>query len=390
MGTVRLRSGHVQPVWAGHPWVYAQAVDTVTGGATRGDEVEVVDPRGNFLGRGFYSPGSAIVVRILLRDPHTPLDASLIRSRIERAHRVRGMLGLIAERTTGYRLIHAEGDDLPGLIVDRFGDALVVQFLTAGMKLRESVVLSALMEVLRPSAIVDRTPDKIAKLEAFAPSSGVIRGDELCFTERGFAYRVPDELGQKTGFYFDQRGLRARVEELARGQRVLDAYSYIGAFSLAALRGGASEVHAVDQSAIALKVAEECARANGFAGKVHATCEDAREYLKNARASFDLTLLDPPRLSPTRSARDHALEAYARLAALGCAATKPGGTLVISSCSGAVDIHALTRALALGAQKANRAAYVTERHFQGADHPVPAAFGEGLYLKAVIARIESR
>jgi 23S rRNA (cytosine1962-C5)-methyltransferase len=400
MPTVRLKPGHVQPVWAGHPWVYAQAVDRIEGGATAGDEVSVVDPRGNFLGKGFYSPKSAIPVRVLVRDVKAKLDAGFFRSRIARAaawrERLHLGLGNGKEHTTdGYRLVHAEGDGLPGLIVDRFGDVLVVQFLTFGMKLREAFVLQALMEVMKPKAILDRTPAQVAKQEGFEAASGVVRGekvDALTFHERGLSFRIPIELGQKTGFYFDQRGLRARVEQLAHGQRVLDAYSYIGAFSLGAARGGAKEVHAIDESALALEVGAECARANGLEARIQYEKKDARKALAEAgeAGGFDLVIVDPPRLAPTRSAREAALVAYTKLAELGCRATRPSGVLILCSCSAAVDVNALTRALATGAQRANVTAYVWDRYFQGADHPVNAAFSEGLYLKAVLARVESR
>ncbi len=226
MPIVRLKPGHVQPIWAGHPWVYAQAVDRVEGGAIAGDEVSVVDPRGNLLGRGFYSPGSAIPVRLLVRDEKTHLDASFLRTRLERAVAHLAALGLPGEHTKGFRQVHAEGDGLPGLIVDRLGDVLSVQLATLGMKQREALVHEALSKVLAPRSIVDRTSAQIAKVEGFEPSAGVVRGDPVRafeFVERGLRFRVPLELGQKTGFYFDQRSLRARVEQLAHGKRVLDA-----------------------------------------------------------------------------------------------------------------------------------------------------------------------
>jgi 23S rRNA (cytosine1962-C5)-methyltransferase len=232
----------VQPVWAGHPWVYAQAVDRVEGGATAGDEVSVVDPRGNLLGRGFYTPGSAIPVRLLVRDAKTHLDAGFFRARVEQAVGLRASLGLPSEQTSGLRLIHAEGDGLPGLIVDRYGDTLAVQLGTIGMKHREALVHEALSAVIAPRTILDRTSVQMAKMEGFEPSAGVVRGEEtraLEFVERGLRFRIPLELGQKTGFYFDQRSLRARVEQLAHGKRVLDAYAYVGAFAIAAARGGA-------------------------------------------------------------------------------------------------------------------------------------------------------
>lgn len=407
MPTVRLKPGHVQPVWAGHPWVYAQAVDRIEGGATAGDEVSVTDPRGNLLGRGFYSPKSAIPVRILVRDATTPIDGAFFRKRIERAIAARAALGLPSDgtslaspergphegATTGFRLIHAEGDGLPGLIVDKFDDVLVVQMLTIGMKQREGILLEALEELCRARAILDRSPHNAAKQEGFAPGAGLVRGasvSELAFKERGFAWRLPLELGQKTGFYFDQRPLRTRVESLAKGKRVLDAYCFTGAFAMAAARGGATEVVAVDESAVALEVGAECARANGVNDKIAFIRQDARTALHEAHGAYDLVVVDPPRLAPTRGARDQALLAYAKLAEAGCQATKLGGLLVLCSCSAAVDLNALTRALATGALRANVQAVVLERYFQGPDHPVPAAFGEGLYLKALVARMEPR
>jgi 23S rRNA (cytosine1962-C5)-methyltransferase len=393
--TVRLKPGHVQPVWAGHPWVYAQAIDRVEGGATRGDEVSVLDPRGNLLGRGFYSPGSAIPVRLLVRDAETRIDGAFFRERAQRALDVRVEMHVPTKDTTGYRLVHAEGDGLPGLIVDRFEDVLVTQFLSFGMKAREGLVLEALQQVVQPRAILDRTPVQAAKAEGFTPASGVVRGEEvreLAFKERGLSYRLPLDLGQKTGFYFDQRGLRARVEQLARGKRVLDTYAYVGAFALAAARGGAETVLAVDESAVAIEVASECARLNGLDAKIQLAREDARKALQQAgnEGGYDLVVVDPPRLAPTRSAREGALVAYAKLAEAGCRATRPGGIFVLCSCSAAVDLAALTRALATGALRANVTATVLERYFQGADHPVNAAFGEGLYLKALVSRIDSR
>ncbi|MGH7440034.1 MAG: class I SAM-dependent rRNA methyltransferase [Polyangiaceae bacterium] len=393
MPTIHLKPGHVQPIWSGHPWVYAQAIDRIDGGPTAGDEVSVVDPRGNLLGRGFYTPGSAIPVRLLVRDATTRLDAAFFRARVEHAVAVRQSLGLPSEQTNGYRLVHAEGDGLPGVIVDRFGDVLALQIGTVGIKRHEALLHEALAATLAPKAIVDRTSPRSAKAEGFETSGGVVHGEsvrELLLVERGLRFRIPLELGQKTGFYFDQRPLRARVEQLARGKRVLDAYSYVGAFAVAAARGGATEVVAVDESALAVEVGAECAQMNGVSDRVKMIKDDARRVLADAKGSFDLVIADPPRLAPTRGARDSALIAYSKLAENACRATRPGGLVVLCSCSAAIDLAALTRALASGATRANLDATVLERGYQGADHPVPAAFGEGLYLKTVIARVEPR
>ena len=394
---VTLKPGHIQPVWSGHPWVFAQAIAHVEGGALPGDEVRVVDPHGGFLGRGLYTPRSSIPVRIVTRDD-VPIDGALIRKRIERAISVRRDLGLPGgahgHETTGYRLVHAEGDGLPGLIVDVLGDVLAVQIGTIGMKRREGLVFDALLHALSPRAIVDRTSHGAAKMEGFEAASGVVRGDStlgaLAFQERGFAFDLPLSLGQKTGFYFDQRTLRARVEQLAHGKRVLDTYAFVGSISMAAARGGATEVVAVDESALALEVGAEQARRNGLAERIAMRKKDARHALAEASSEggYDLVICDPPKLAPTRGAKDGATGAYRALASAGCRATKPGGVLVLCSCSSAMGLDDLTRALALGARDARTSATIFDRCFQGADHPVPAAFPEGLYLKSLLARID--
>jgi 23S rRNA (cytosine1962-C5)-methyltransferase len=394
LGVVYLRAGHVQPVWAGHPWVFAQAVERVEGGVGPGDDVEVKDARGNSLGRGLYSPGSAIPVRLYTRSGDRKIDDSLFEERIARAIEQRRLLGLPSADTDAVRLVHAEGDDLPGLIVDRFGEVISLQIGTIGVKRREAAILRALSQ-LSPAAVVDRTPERTARAEGFEASRGVIRGDpelkELSFVERGLRFRIPLELGQKTGFYLDQRPLRARVEALSKGRRVLDAYSYVGACAMSAARGGAESVEAVDTSALAIEVGAECAVLNQLNDRVHFECADASEALAHAgrKGGMDLVIRDPPKLAPNRAARGRAIDAMRKLAGHGSRATKPGGLLVICSCSAAVGLNELTRALALGARDVGARATVLERLTQGADHPVPAAFPEGLYLSSVIARIDA-
>ena len=398
MPQVTLKPGHVRPVWSGHPWVFAQAIERIEGGAIAGDEVTVLDPRGTVLGRGLYTPTSAIPVRMYTRDDTTPIDGALFRRRIERALVHRRELGLPSRapghETDAYRLVHAEGDDLPGLVVDVFGDVVAVQLNTVGVKRREGVIFDAIGSLLKPRAIVDRTPAEQARREGFEPGSGIVRGDAsvevLRFSERGLRYEVPIAIGQKTGFYLDQRPLRARVEQLSHGRRVLDTFSFIGSFAMAAARGGATEVLAVDESAIAIEIGASCARLNGLGDRVHFERADARKVLERAsnEGGYDLVLCDPPKLAPSRAAKDGALGAYKRFAAAGCRAVKPGGIFVMSSCSSAVSLDDLTRAVALGARDSRLRATVFDRHFQGADHPVPAAFPGGLYLKSVVVRVD--
>ena len=188
-----------------------------------------------------------------------------------------------------------------------------------------------------------------------------------------------------TGHHADV--LRARVEMLSRGRRVLDAHCYVGAFALAAARGGAEQVHAVDANALALEVAAECATANGLSDRIHFERGDARHELDRAHGAYDLVVVDPPKLAPSRKAKPRAMKSMRKLAAAGARAVQPGGLLVISSCSAAIDLGELTRAVALGARDVGLRPLVLERHFQAPDHPVPAAFGEGLYLNSLICEI---
>jgi len=264
---------------------------------------------------------------------------------------------------------------------------------TIGLKRREGVILDHLSKLLKPRAIIDRTPLTHAKTEGFSPTHGVVRGDATIdafeFSERGLKFKIPFSLGHKTGFYVDQRPLRARIEELARGARVLDTYSFVGAVALSAARGGAREVHAVDASAPALEIGAECAALNGLGERVSFERGDAVEILNQAgrQGGYDLVICDPPKLAPSRAAKTRALDNMRKLAASGCRATRPGGLLVVCSCSAAIGLNELTRAVALGARDVGTHALVLERFFQGPDHPVPAAFPEGLYLCSLIVEV---
>jgi len=387
-----LKSGHVQPVWAGHPWVFAQAVAKIDGQPEPGAEVVVCDPKGEPLGRGLYSPGSAIVARLFTREPERALDEAFFAERVRRALERRRAQGLPSADTTGYRAVHAEGDGLPGLIVDVFGDALAVQWGTVGLARRSSLLLDVLERALAPRAIVERTSAEIAKREGFTAGGGVLRGDasldRFRFLERGLAFEIPLGLAQKTGFYFDQRPLRARVEALGAGRRVLDTYCFVGSIALGAARGGAREVVGVDTSAPALEVAACLARDNALDHRVRYVEADALVELEKGRGAFDLVVCDPPKLAPNRSAASKAMNRMRRLSAAASRALVDGGYLVLCSCSAALGHTDLARALALGARDVGREAIVLERLFQGADHPVPAAFPEGLYLSSIIAVID--
>ncbi len=393
MADVVLKAGRVRPVWAGHPWVFAQAVERITGQAAAGDEVRVLDAKGHVLGRGLYSPASAIRVRLYTRDGEQPLDAAFLLRRLGEALARRQRFGLPGDGTDAFRVLNAEGDGLPGLVVDQLGDVSLLQFSTLGMKQRQAEVVEAVKNLLPSRAIVDRTPPKSAALEGFEPGTGVIAGDEaldtLRFEEHGLRFEVPLQIGQKTGFYLDLRQLRKRLGELARGRQVLDCYSYIGAAGLSMARGGATEVLSVDSSELAVNVARHCVALNQLGDRMRVERMQAQAALERAAAQggVDLVLCDPPKLAPKRSALDRALRAMEALAEGALRATRPGGIAVVCSCSAGLGMAELERALAVGAARAGRGATVLERIFQDADHPVPAAFPEGLYLSTLIAEV---
>ncbi len=399
--TVHLRPGHVQPLWAGHPWVYAQAIARIEGGQpSPGDEVRVIDPQGRLIGRGFWSPRQAIPVRLFARDDETNLDeAAWLVDRLRAAGRRRRAIGLPDVGTNGYRLMHAEGDGVPGLVIDRFGTdeqgrggVAVVQAGTAGLRRRAHLVLEAIEEVLAPDAILDRTPASVAKGEGFDLDDKLHRGGPvgvLKFRERDLEFEIPTELAQKTGFYFDQRQLRARVEAFAKDRRVLDAYCYVGPIAMGAARGGAKSVLALDDSMRALEVASACAKLNGL--HVRFERADVRQELPKLAAAgerFDLVILDPPKLAPKRGDRDNAINYQTKLVEQAAAVTEAAGIMVVSSCSTAIGSSDLARCLAIGARRAGRQATVLERLGQGGDHPVPAAFPEGIYLSTLIAELQ--
>ncbi|MCC7542230.1 MAG: class I SAM-dependent rRNA methyltransferase [Deltaproteobacteria bacterium] len=394
MATIRLKPGHVQPVWTGHPWVFSQAIDAIEGAPGPGDVVDVHDPRGAFLGRGFYSPRSAIPVRIATRDRTDPLDVASLARRIEDAYRWRReRLGLPSDETTGYRLVHAEGDLLPGLVVDVFGKVAAVQFLTVGTKSRESDLVAAVQRATGAESILEVPSPRNQRIEGFEVVTGVVRGPDvtaLAFRERGFDYEIPVEASQKTGFYFDQRDNRALVEKLAHGARVLDAFCYVGSFSLAAARGGASEVVAIDSSPVALLAGATIAKRHGLEASIHFTRADLKRHFQTMAQEgrqFDIVVCDPPRFATTAKDVEAARSAYRRLNGQAFRLVAPGGLLVTCSCSHAMRADDFIRTVATAARDAGRETTMLSVTGQAPDHPVPPAFPEGRYLKCVLLRV---
>jgi 23S rRNA (cytosine1962-C5)-methyltransferase len=387
---VVLRKGRARPLWFGHPWVYANAVERIEadGEVAPGDAVSLTDDAGRFIGRGFYNPRSQIPVRLCTRADE-PLDDAFLRGRIARAVALRARLGLPSDRTSIYRLVNSEGDDLPGLVVDVYGDAAAVQLTTLGLAERRAAIFDALEAELQCKTIFEVAAASYAELEGFASTSRVARGDSrasVAGLEDGIRLEVEPLSGQKTGMFIDQRETRARVGALAKGARVLDAYAYAGGFGLQAARGGAASVTAVDSSARAVARIEAHAAANG--AKIEAVEADVFRYLETATPrSFDLVVIDPPKFARARKDLEAARKGYERLNALAMQACAPGAVLVTCSCSQNVDADTFERIVAAGAKHAGRQVQVFERRGAAPDHPLPPAFTEGQYLKVLLAYV---
>jgi 23S rRNA (cytosine1962-C5)-methyltransferase len=390
---VVLRRGRARPLWFGHPWVYANAVDRVEGKADPGSVVSLLDHDGRFIGRGIYNSRSQIPVRLLTRTDE-PIDAALFVRRLRTAQALRGSLGLPSAETTAYRWVNSEGDSLPGLVIDVFGDAAAFQISTLGMALWREEIATAIEEVLAPKTICEVAAGSFAEVEGFVAETRVVRGEsraQVPCLEDGIRLEAEPLQGQKTGLFLDQRPSRIRVGQIVRGlpkkfARVLDCYAYAGGFGLQAARAGAGEITAVDSSARAVARIEAHAQANG--AEIRAVESDTFRFLETATPrSYDLVVVDPPKFARARKDLEAAIKGYERLNALALTACAPGAVLVTCSCSQNVGMVDFERILAAGARQANREVRILECHGPGPDHPLPPGFGEGQYLKVLFVYV---
>lgn len=389
MAKVYLKRGRANPLWHGHPWVYSGAIAREEGSHEGGDIVDVLDIDGRFIGRGFANARSQIRVRMLTRRDET-IDAAFLRARLVEARLCRERLGLPSARTNTFRLVNAEGDGLPGLVVDLYGDVAAVQFTALGMKRLDETVFDLVAEVTKARAVVEVSAGGFAQIEGFGAATRTVRGDEVQLAtckENGITYEVDPLHGQKTGMFLDQRENRRRIAELARGARVLDVYTYAGGFALNALQGGAQSAVCVDSSARAIERARRHAELNGL-GPLEAVEADAFRYLEAVRPrSYDLVVIDPPKFARARKDLDAALKGYERLNVLAMNACASGALLATCSCSQNVDQETFERVIGNAALSAGRRVRVLDVASQGPDHPVPPAFPEGRYLKFALCHI---
>jgi 23S rRNA (cytosine1962-C5)-methyltransferase len=393
-GTAILKPRRARPFFGRHPWVLDSAIDRVEGEPADGDVVDLQTHDGNFVARGLWNSQSRLRVRLYAFGAAVPLDDALWRSRLATAVGLRKSLGL-DDPAGGCRLVNSEGDDLSGLIVDRYGDYLAVQVTALAMERRLETIGDTLESLVAPRGILLRGAERgLSKLEGLHLPDRVLRGTEptgpVFVVEHGLRFGVDLAEGQKTGFYLDQRENRRAAAEYARGRRVLDMFSYSGGFALAcAVAGRAASVLAVDTSAKATALIEANAALNGVAN-VTAETADAFEKLDSLAAAgetFGMVVLDPPKFARSRASLDDALRAYHRINRVACDLLEPGGILVTCSCSGSVSREDFLQMLAGVAQRAGRTLQLLEVRGAAADHPVSASCLEGEYLKCVIARV---
>jgi len=324
-------------------------------------------------------------------DATESVDAGFFRGRIQKALALREALPA-ARHTNALRLVNGESDGLPGLIVDRYADVLVAQFLAAGVERWRDPILDSLMELSGCAAIYERSDAEVRKLEGFPAKSGFARGNRNAsrcpIIEYGLNFRVDVEQGQKTGFFLDQRENRSRIRALAAGREVLDGFCYTGGFSIAALAGGAKRVTAIESSAAALEVAKENLAANPLdASRVDFQRADVFSKLRELRdrnAKFDLVVLDPPKFAPTAAQVKKAARAYKDINLWALKLLSPGGLLATFSCSGSVSAELFQSIVAGAALDAGADAKIIERFSAAADHPVALEFPEGEYLKGLL------
>jgi 23S rRNA (cytosine1962-C5)-methyltransferase len=386
-----LNKGRERSLKRRHPWIFSGAVERVLGKPASGDTVEVKSADGAVLALAAYSPASQIRARAWSFEPGAKIDAAFFGERIAAAVRMRESLAA-SKHTNALRLVHGESDGLPGLVVDRYADVLVAQFLSAGAERWREAILDALVEATRCEAIYERSDAEVRKLEGLEPRLGFARGNreaKRCpIVEHGLNFRVDVEGGQKTGFFLDQRENRQRVRTLAAGREVLDGFSYTGGFAIAALAGGAARVMAVESSAPALEVARENLAANPLdASKVEFVKADAFAHLRTLRdrgARFGLIVLDPPKFAPTAAQARNAARAYKDVNLLAFKLLAPGGLLATFSCSGGVDAALFQSIIAGAALDAGADAAILERFHAAPDHPVALEFPEGDYLKGLL------
>lgn len=386
---VRLKPGREGPVRAGHPWVFSGAIARTEGEEPAGTLARVISADGMLIGIGYVNPRCSITVRLLTWQDEA-IDACFIRKRIVAALTLRQ--ATLPPRTTGYRLINGEGDFLPGIIVDVYGDFLVCQFLTAGADRLKPLIVETLVTLLSPHGIYEKSEGNVRHEEGLPNAAGVLFGQEppalVAIEETGCQFFIHIQGGQKTGFFLDQRNNRALVGSLARGKYILNGFSYSGGFGIVAAKQGAQRVVSVDSSATALQLARQNWHGNDLPDATGIFVQsDMFSYLRETTEVFDAIVLDPPPFIRRRQDVRVGITGYKEINLQALRLLPPGGYLFSFSCSQHLSAQDFLQTVLFAAADARRRVQLLQHLGPGPDHPVNLAHGEGPYLKGVWLRV---
>ncbi len=389
-----LKKGREKAVLRRHPWIFSGAIASVEGDPQRGETVEICNHQGRFLARGAYSPTSQIRARIWTWDEAEEVDEAFFKQRIRKAAALREQW-IDTQQTSAYRLIHAESDCLPGLVVDQYNQTLILQILSAGMERWRETIVDCLVETLAPDCVFERSDVAVRELEGLQERIGVCYGSlpdqPMTIRENGLRFQADLITGQKTGFYLDQRENRQFCRKIASGKSVLNCFAFTGGFTVTSLAGGAKSVLSIDSSQEAIEMAKENAALNQQpAEKCRWIAGDVFEELRTLRdqgAGFDLVILDPPKFAPTASQAQKAARGYKDINLYAFKLLNPGGILMTFSCSGGINEAFFQKIVADAALDAEVDARILYRLSQAPDHPTHLAFPEGSYLKGLVVQI---
>jgi 23S rRNA (cytosine1962-C5)-methyltransferase len=391
MASLILKPGREKSLLRRHPWIFSGAIARLDGLPASGETVDLLAADGRFLAQAAFSPSSQIRARVWTFDSSEQVDKDFFRFRIKTAIASRDIWHFTTD-TDSFRLINAESDHLPGLIVDRYADHLVLQSLTAGSEYWKETFTDLLLEQTGLKSIYERSDADVRELEGLIPSVGALSGtiddSPITIVENNLKFKVNLKSGHKTGFYLDQRLNRQLVRTLAEGRDVLDCFCYTGGFTIHALAGGAKSVLSVDSSADALALCHENMTLNNLPADRHTSQEgDVFQLLRKFRdenRSFDLIILDPPKFAPTAAQAGKAARGYKDINLLAFKLLRPGGILVTFSCSGGIDAILFQKIIAAAALDAGVEAQIVDVLSQSPDHPVALHFPEAAYLKGLV------
>jgi 23S rRNA (cytosine1962-C5)-methyltransferase len=388
-----LRPGREKSLLRRHPWVFSGAIKTIMRNPDPGDIVNIISSNGDILAKGAYSHESQIISRVWTWNSEEDVNVDLIDKRIKRAISHRNSM-INSNKINAFRLIHAESDRLPGLVVDQYANVLVMQLLSWGVEVWRDTIASILLQITKAEAVYERSDVEIRALEGLPTRKGLIQGGEIEgeveIIENGVRFLVDVIGGHKTGFYLDQRSNRMRVQAYSDNKEVLDCFSYTGGFTLNALVGKARGVTSLDTSESSIALAKRNIALNELDHtKVDFIVADVFKQLRTFRdqgRQFDLIILDPPKFAPTRAQVDRASRGYKDINLLAFKLLRPGGILFTFSCSGGIDVGLFQKIVAGAALDAGADTQIIEKLAQDSDHPVALNFPEGGYLKGLICR----